>query len=100
MNPGFSEGSLVAQLVKNLPAVWQTWVRSLGWEDPQRRERLPTQYSGWENSMDCIVHGVSKSWTCLSDFHFHFQDSVKEYIGTELSTMSGTEEALNKCSYY
>ena len=26
--------SLVAQLVKNLPAVWETWVLSLGWEDP------------------------------------------------------------------
>ena len=25
---------LVAQMVKNLPAVWETWVRSLGWEDP------------------------------------------------------------------
>ena len=28
------QASLVAQLVKNLPAVWETWVRSLGWEDP------------------------------------------------------------------
>ena len=26
--------SLVAQMVKNPPAVWETWVRSLGWEDP------------------------------------------------------------------
>ena len=26
--------SLAAQLVKNLPATWETWVRSLGWEDP------------------------------------------------------------------
>ena len=26
--------SLVAQLVKNPPAMWETWVRSLGWEDP------------------------------------------------------------------
>ena len=26
--------SLVAQLVKNVPAMWETWVRSLGWEDP------------------------------------------------------------------
>ena len=26
--------SLIAQLVKNLPALWETWVRSLGWEDP------------------------------------------------------------------
>ena len=29
----------------------------------------PFQYSGLENSMDCIVHGVAKSWTQLSDFH-------------------------------
>ena len=30
----FRSQFLVAQLVKNLPAVWETWVRSLGWEDP------------------------------------------------------------------
>ena len=29
----------------------------------------PLQYSGLENSMDCIVHGVAKSQTQLSDFH-------------------------------
>ena len=29
----YSWASLVAQMVKNLPAVWQTWVQSLGWED-------------------------------------------------------------------
>ena len=28
---------LVAQLVKNLPAVWETWVQSLGWEDPLKK---------------------------------------------------------------
>ena len=32
----------------------------------------PLQYSDLENSMDCIVHGVAKSRTRLSDFHFHF----------------------------
>ena len=31
----------------------------------------PLQYSGLENSMDCIVHGVTKSWTRLSNFDFH-----------------------------
>ena len=31
---GSRRASLVAQLVKNLPAMWKTWVRSLGWEDP------------------------------------------------------------------
>ena len=32
--PTSGASSLGAQLVKNLPAVWETWVRSLGWEDP------------------------------------------------------------------
>ena len=30
---------------------------------------LPLQYSGLENSMDCMVHGIAKSWTRLSNFH-------------------------------
>ena len=34
MSLQYSWASLVAQLVKNLPAVWETWVWSLGWEDP------------------------------------------------------------------
>ena len=45
--------SLVTQLVKNLPAMWETWVQSPGWEDsPEDRNRYPLQYSGLENSMD------------------------------------------------
>ena len=32
-------GSLVAQLVKNSPAMWETWVQSLGWEDPVEKEK-------------------------------------------------------------
>ena len=34
----YSWASLVAQLVKNPPAMWDTWVRSLGWEDPLEKE--------------------------------------------------------------
>ena len=34
------------------------------------------QYSGLENSMDCVVHG-SESWTQLSDFHFHNVSSLR-----------------------
>ena len=50
----------------------KTWVQSLGWEDPPGEGKgYPFQYSGLENSMDCIVHGVAKSQTQLSDFHFH-----------------------------
>ena len=29
----------MAQLVKNLPAMWETWVQSLGWEDPLEKEK-------------------------------------------------------------
>ena len=58
----FYQTSLVAQLVKNLPAMRETWVQFLGW----RREWL----RGLENSMNYTVHGVVKSWTQLSDFHF------------------------------
>ena len=39
---------------------------------PGEGKGYPLQYSGLENSMDCIVHGVTKSQTRLSDFHFHF----------------------------
>ena len=38
----YSGASLVVQLVKNPAAMWKTWVQFLGWEDPWRRERLPT----------------------------------------------------------
>ena len=62
---GFPCGSVV----KNPPAMWETWVRSLGWEDPLQKGKLvalechPLQYSGMENSMDYIVPGVAKSQT-------------------------------------
>jgi len=40
---------------------------------PGEGEGYPPQYSGMENSMDCIVHGVSKR---LSNFHFHFHKKI------------------------
>ena len=65
----YSWTSLVAQLVKNPPAMRETWVRSLGGEHPlEKGKGYPLQYSGLENSMDYTVHGVSKSQTLLSDF--------------------------------
>ena len=67
----YSWASLVAQLVKNPLAMWETWVRSLGWEDsPGEGKGYPLLYSCLENSMDCTVHGVAKSRTQLSYFHF------------------------------
>ena len=58
--------SLVAQMVKNLPAMQETQVPSLSWEDPLEKEMAT--HSCPENSMDrgawwATVHGLAKSWT-------------------------------------
>ena len=61
--------SLVAQLVKNLPAMQETWVRSLGWEDPLEKEKdTNSSILVWRIPWT-IVHGVTKSQTRLRDFH-------------------------------
>ena len=46
-------------------------IPGLGWSTGEGIG-YPLQYYGLENFMDCIVHGVTKSRTWLSDFHFHF----------------------------
>ena len=71
----------VAQRVKHLPAMWETWVRSLGWDDALEKG-MATHSSireilrGLENSVDCIVYGVAKSRIRLSNFHFRVMISV------------------------
>ena len=64
-----SWASLVAQLVKNPPAMRETWVWSLR-RSPGEGKGYPLQYSRLENSMDCIIRGVAKSGTWLRNFHF------------------------------
>ena len=101
---------MIAQLVENPPAMQETPVQFLGWEDPLEKGQAthfssldfpcgsaakestlnagdlgsvprlrrspgegkgyPLHYSGLENSTECVIHGVTKSWTRLSDFHF------------------------------
>ena len=63
----------MAQAVKNPPAIPETWVRSLGWED-LLEEGMSTHSSilAWGITMDrgawwAVVHGVAKSQTRLSD---------------------------------
>ena len=60
---------LEAQLIKNPPAMQETWVRSLGWKDPlEKGTGYPLRCPGLENSMDGVVHGATKSRTWLSPF--------------------------------
>ena len=66
-----SQNAQVAQTVKNLLAMQETRIRSLGWEDPLGEGHGdPLQYSCLENVMDrgawqATVHGVAKSETWL-----------------------------------
>ena len=69
--------SLVAQMVKDPPAMQETWVRSLSWEDPLE-EGMATYSSilAWRIPMDrgawwATVHGVTKSQTRLSNYAQH-----------------------------
>ena len=69
----YSWVSLVAQTVKIPPAVWETWIQSMSWEDPLEKGmatlssilawRIPMDRGAWQ----VTVHGVTKCWTQLSD---------------------------------
>ena len=71
--PNYSGTSWVAQLVKNPPAMQETWVRSLGWEDPLEEDmathssilawRIPIDRGAWL----ATVYVVIKNWILLSD---------------------------------
>ena len=52
---------------------------------PGEGKDYPLQNSGLENSMNCIVHGVPKSWTLLSEFHFHFHVVNLKNKSTDIS---------------
>ena len=70
MNPaGFPCGSAGKESACNAGDMGS--IPGLG-RSPGEGEGYPLQYSGLENSMDCIVHGVAKSWTQLSNFEFQF----------------------------
>ena len=67
--------SLVAQRLKRLPAMRETWVRSLGQEDPLEKE-MATHSSILAWRIPWTVHGVAKSRTRLSDFTFTFYITI------------------------
>ena len=50
---------------------------SIPGRSPGEEKGYPLQYSGLENSVDCIVYGVAKSRMRLSDFHFHFHMPIE-----------------------
>ena len=63
---GFPDGSAGKESACNVGDLGS--IPGLG-RSPGEEKGYPLQYSGLENSMDCIAHGVAKSQTLLSDFH-------------------------------
>ena len=112
----YSWASLVAQTVKNLPEMRETWVRPLSWEDPLEEGmasllsilawRIPTDREAWW----ATVHGV-KSWAWLSEHtggrhcsvfstypilfkwdEMRWLDSITESMDTNMSKLQGIVE--------
>ena len=69
--------SLVAQLVNNLPAMQETWVRSLSWEDPLEKGKA-TDYSILVWRIPYIPWG-HKDWTRLSNFRLLQITDYRDY---------------------
>jgi len=82
--------SLVAQLVKNLPAMRETWFDLWVGKIPWRRERPLLQYSGLEKSMDCIAYGVAKSRTQLTHIHTYICRYTYVYTYTHIELFKKT----------
>ena len=71
-------------------------VSGLG-RSPGEGKGYPVQYSGLENSMKCIVNGVTKSWTRLRGFHFHFNTlSVSTTLGITVLVGAGRSGEMDR----
>ena len=76
---GFPSGSAGQEFACNAGDLGS--IPGLRWS-PGEGKGYPLQYSGLENSLDCIVHGVAKSWTQLSDNNIY--NMLFKYIKEEL----------------
>ena len=83
-----SKSSLVAQMVKRLPIMWETWVQSLGREDLLEKAMaphsvlLPEKSHGWRSLEGCSPWGREESHT-TERLHFHFSlftfNAIKQF---------------------
>ena len=101
----------MAQLVKNPPAKKKKKESTCNVEDlglipglgrsPGEGKVYPFQYSGLENSLDCIAYGVAKSRTQLGDFHFSLRDVSMSKFGPRMGRFSigHRDFAGNECEF-
>ena len=82
-----SRASLVAQTIKNLPIMQETWVQSPDWEEPLEKGKQLTPVF-WPT-----VHGVANSRTRLSDFHFQLVHSCWCLVKASVSCSAVSDSA-------
>ena len=72
----YLRASLVVQMLKRLPAVWETWVQSLGWEDPLKEMATHSSILAWRIPRTEELGGLQSTGCKESDtterLHFHF----------------------------
>ena len=99
-----SWASLVAQMVKNLPAMWETWFNPWLGRSPEERNGYSLQYSCLENSMDTgaawwtIIHLTQKvrdNWTINTFTLFHFHSLLHPTKMTHYFSYSSSENQSN-----
>ena len=84
----YSWTSLVAQMVKNPPPIWETWVQSLGWEDPlEKGMATHSSILAWRIPIDrawqAAVHGVAKSQKQLSTVQYRLCYLSRSFLITQ-----------------
>ena len=90
----------MAQLVKNPPVMRETWVPSLDWEDPlEKGKATHSSILAWR----ITVHGTAKSWTRLSDFHFHdtcwVLGTLLDQRGNKVPTLKSPQSNKKRSEY-
>ena len=86
----------MAKLVTNPPAVWRTWVRSLGWEDLLKKGKTtyPLLHSGLENSMEYTGPGAHKvQYSCLENSMNSMKRQNDRILKEELPRSVGAQHA-------
>ena len=90
---GFPYGSAGKESARNSGDLGS--IPGLG-RSPGEGKGYPLQYSGLENSMDCLVHAVTNSWTQLSDFHLSLTPTSMLIFGSKDALVS--QPSIHPCS--
>ena len=101
----FHHITMVAQAVKNLPAMRVISVQSLGWEDPlEESTAIHSSILAWRILMDrgawwATVHGVAKSWTRATELNWTEAHSIAQYLKQKQLKCPSIRERINRLWY-